>query len=210
MNDYVIRNPQEEDAAQIERLDVILNLLFLYHGDLDKRNMFCAVNGDGELVAVAYLMEHDTFHAVRQEGDFVRYLTFEITFAENKEDERIKDALTTALLGRAREIKAQYPDKRIVLANYIDTDNLQELSYYLARGFTIFDTIVVLEKETGSCLTKREPVSLRTGRQMAPDSMLLVLKPPSSAPCRACDTAPGGPSAHHASRSRRCLCSRHT
>ncbi|OKP75867.1 hypothetical protein A3842_18975 [Paenibacillus sp. P3E] len=147
MNDFVIRNPQEEDAAQIESLDFVLNMLFLYHGDLDKQNMFCAVNGAGEIVAVAHLMEHDTFHAVRQADDsnFVRYLTFDIIFADNREDERVKDALTTALIRRSRDIKAQYPDKRIVMANYFDTDNLKELSYYLARGFTIFDTIVVFK-----------------------------------------------------------------
>ncbi|OKP88172.1 hypothetical protein A3844_08755 [Paenibacillus helianthi] len=147
MNDFVIRNPQEEDAAQIESLDFVLNMLFLYHGDLDKQNMFCAVNGAGEIVAVAHLMEHDTFHAVRQADDsnFVRYLTFDIIFADNREDERVKDALTTALIRRSRDIKAQYPDKRIVMANYFDTDNLKELCYYLARGFTIFDTIVVFK-----------------------------------------------------------------
>ncbi|OKP92736.1 GNAT family N-acetyltransferase [Paenibacillus sp. P32E] len=147
MNDFVIRNPQEEDAAQIESLDFVLNMLFLYHGDLAKQNMFCAVNGAGEIVAVAHLMEHDTFHAVRQAEDsnFVRYLTFDIIFADNREDERVKDALTAALIGRSRDIKAEYPDKRIVMANYFDTDNLKELSYYLARGFTIFDTIVVFK-----------------------------------------------------------------
>lgn len=147
MNDFVIRNPLEEDAVQIESLDFVLHMLFLYHGDMDKQNMFCAVNGAGEIVAMAHLMEHDTFHAVRQADDssFVRYLTFDIIFADNREDECVKDALTAALIGRSRDIKAQYPNKRIVLANYMDSDHPKELSYYLARGFTIFDTIVVFK-----------------------------------------------------------------
>ncbi|WP_379163097.1 GNAT family N-acetyltransferase [Paenibacillus sp. sgz5001063] len=147
MNDFIIRNLLETDVVQIERLDCILNLLVRYHGDLDKRNMFCAVNGDEEIVAVAYLMEHDTFHAVRPAEDrsFIRYLTCEINFAQGKEDERLKDALTAALIERSRAIKAQYPDKRIVIAQYIDADNMNELSYYLARGFTIFNTIVVFK-----------------------------------------------------------------
>lgn len=122
-------------------------MLYLYHGDFDKRNMFCAVNEEDEIVAVAHLLEHDTFHAVLPEEDrnFIRYLTYEITFAENGEDGRIKDALTDALIRRSTEIKAQYPDKRIVLAQYVDTDNLKELSYWFARGFTIFNTIVVFK-----------------------------------------------------------------
>lgn len=147
MIDFEIRKPQVEDAEQIGSLDFVLNMIYLYHGDLDKRNMFCAVNGEGGLIAVAHLMEHETFHAAGHEEDknFIRYLTYQILFANGAEDERIMDALVDALISRSREIKAEYPDKRIVLAQYLDTDNLKDLSYCLARGFTIRDTIVVFK-----------------------------------------------------------------
>jgi GNAT superfamily N-acetyltransferase len=145
MKDFVIRNPREEDAEQIEGLDFVLKMLYLYHGDLDKRNMFCAVSRDGAVLAAAHLMEHDTFHAVGHDEDpsFKRYLNYEIIFAENAEDEGIKAALIEALIGRAREIKAGYPEKRIIMAQHLDTDDFEELSFCLARGFTICDTIVV-------------------------------------------------------------------
>lgn len=145
MRDFVIRNPKDEDAEQIESMDFVLKMLYLYHGDLDKRNMFCAVSGDGEVLAVAHLMEHDTFHAVGHDEDpnFKRYLNYEIIFAENAEDEGIKAALIEVLIGRVREIKAGYQEKRIIMAQYLDTDDLEELSFCLARGFTICDTIVV-------------------------------------------------------------------
>lgn len=145
MNDFMIRNPKDEDAEQIERLNFVLNMLYLYHGDLEKSNIFCAVNREEEIVAVAYLMEHSTFHAAGHDEDpnFIRYLTYEIMFAENAEDEHIKDALTETLITRSKEIKALNQDKRIVMAQYMDTGNLKELSYCLAHGFTIFDTIVV-------------------------------------------------------------------
>lgn len=147
MKNFVIRNPKEEDAEKIEKLDFVLKMLYLYHGDLDKRNMFCAVSGEGEILAVAHLMPHETLFAARhdEDKDFIHYLTYQISFADNAEEERIKDALTDALIKRSREIKAQNQDKRIVMAQYIDADNLQELSYYLARGFTIYDTIVVFK-----------------------------------------------------------------
>ncbi|MBY3622852.1 hypothetical protein HGO21_25440 [Acinetobacter sp. CUI P1] len=110
MRDFVIRNPKDEDAEQIESMDFVLKMLYLYHGDLDKRNMFCAVSGDGEVLAVAHLMEHDTFHAVGHDENqnFKRYVNYEIIFAENAEDEGIKAALIEALIGRVREIKAGY------------------------------------------------------------------------------------------------------
>ncbi|WP_438496402.1 GNAT family N-acetyltransferase [Paenibacillus sp. IHBB 3054] len=147
MKDFVIRNPKEEDAEQIGSLDFVLNMTYLYHGDLDKRNMFCAVNGEDKIIAVAHLMEHETFHAAGhdEDKDFIRYLKFQILFADGVEDEQIKDALTDALIRRSREIKAEHPDKRIVLAEYLDAENLKDLSYYLARGFTIRDTIIVFK-----------------------------------------------------------------
>lgn len=147
MKSFVIRSPKDEDAESIGKLDFVLQMRYLYHADLDKKNMFCAVNEEDEILAIAHLMPHDTFYAVGhdEEKDFIRYLTYEITFAENVEDEEIKDALIDALISRSREIKAQHQDKRIVMAQYVDTDNLKELSYYLARGFTIYDTIVVFK-----------------------------------------------------------------
>ncbi|WP_058303013.1 GNAT family N-acetyltransferase [Gorillibacterium timonense] len=147
MGKFVIRNPKEDEAEKIEKLGFVLKMLYLYHGDLERESMFFAVNSEDELLAVAHLMPHDTFDAVGhdEEKGFIRYLTYEINFADEVEDEEIKDALTEALIARAREIKALNPDKRIVMAQYVDTDNLSELSYYLKRGFTVHDTIVVFK-----------------------------------------------------------------
>jgi GNAT superfamily N-acetyltransferase len=147
MKEFVIRNPIREDGEQLGELDFVLKLLYLYHGGLDLKNMFCAVNPQGELLAAAHLMEHDTFHAVGHddEPDFIRYLTFEMAFAGGVEDAAVKDALKEALIGRAKEIKIQYPEKRIVMAQYMDTDGHKELGYWLANGFTVYDTIVVFK-----------------------------------------------------------------
>lgn len=147
MKEFTIRNPKDGDAEKLERLDFVLKMLYLHHGDFDKRNMFCAVNKDDELLAVAHLMKHDTFDAAGhdEEPDFIRYLTYEITFADESANEAIKDALTDALISRSREIKAENPEKRIVLAQYMDTDSLDELSYFLTRGFTVHGTIAVFK-----------------------------------------------------------------
>lgn len=156
MKECIIRTPEAEDAGQIRELGFVLEMLFLYHGDFDRKNMFCAVNGEGEILAVAHLMPHDSFFAAGHEGDksFISYLTFEINFAEHAGDEQIRDALIEALLGRTREIRAEYPDKRIVLAQYIDADDLRVLGDYLAQGFTLHDTIVVYKFD----LTQEIPV----------------------------------------------------
>jgi len=81
----------------------------------------------------------------------------EIALAENAEDEAVRAVLTDALIRRSREIKAHHPDKRIVMAQYIDTDRLPELGYFLARGFAIYDTIVVFKYD----LSREIPSSSR-------------------------------------------------
>ena len=159
---FTIRNPREEDANRLAQVNFVLELLYRYHGDFEPANMFCAVDEEGELLAVAHLMPHDTFDAVGHDGDarFIRYLDFEIAFAEGRETEAVKDALTEALIGRAREIKARYPEKRIVMAQYIDTDQTDELSYWLSRGFAVYDTIVVFKYDLEPALPQ---VSLPEG-----------------------------------------------
>ncbi|MNI62317.1 ribosomal-protein-alanine N-acetyltransferase [compost metagenome] len=49
------------------------------------------------------------------------------------------------MIARSKEIKAQHPEKRIMVNVYADTDQLQEQSYYLRRGFTVFNTIAVFK-----------------------------------------------------------------
>ncbi|MEO3946263.1 GNAT family N-acetyltransferase [Gorillibacterium sp. CAU 1737] len=148
LKNVLLRNPKEEDVDQVGELDFVLKLHMLYHGDFDRQNMVCAFSEKEELLAVASLTEHDTFHAVGHEGDpaFVRHLMVEITLAEQvKDDNELKSALVDQMIQRAREIKEKYPDKRIVLAQYIDTDDLTELDFFFRRGFTVFDTIAVFK-----------------------------------------------------------------
>ena len=145
--DYSIGNPREEDVEQLGTLDFVMKLHYLYHGDFDVRNLFCAFDGAGQLVAAAHLTKHDTFDAAghEEEADFARYLMFDLAFADEHPDEAIHDALMDALLARSREIKAEHPHKNVVLSQYVDTDNLKDAAYYLKRGFTVWDTIVVFK-----------------------------------------------------------------
>lgn len=144
---YSIRNLREEDAEQLGTLDFVMKLYYLYHGDFDARNLFCAFDGEGQLVAAAHLTKHDTFDAVghEEEAGFPRYLMFDLAFADEHPDQAVRDALMDALLARSREIKAEHPHKHMVLGQYVDTDNFGDAAYYLKRGFTVWDTIAVFK-----------------------------------------------------------------
>lgn len=155
LGDWIIRNVNDGDEETVAAFGFALHMHYLYHGDFEQKNMFLAVK-DNEVLALAHLTYHDTFHATRHDDDpgFIRYLTGEISFACGNEDEAVKDALLDTLIARSREIKAQYPEKRIVLNQYIDTENLGEQGYYLKRGFTVYETIVILKYD----LTRPVPV----------------------------------------------------
>ncbi|CAM4390557.1 GNAT family N-acetyltransferase [Paenibacillus typhae] len=155
LGDWIIRNVDDGDEGTVAAFGFALHMHYLYHGDFEQKNMFLAVK-DNEALALAHLTFHDTFHAAGHDDDpeFIRYLTGEISFGGGEEDEAVKDALLDTLIARAREIKAQYPHKRIVLNQYIDTGDLGEQSYYLKRGFTVYETIVILKYD----LTRPVPV----------------------------------------------------
>lgn len=163
MMTFRIRYPEEQDVEQLGDLDFGLQMYYLYHGDYDAKNMFCAVDGEDRLLGVAHLTKHDTFDAAghEQEPDFVRYLTFDLILAERPAEgaaeeelkqaaqeaaeDAVKNALVEAVIRRAGEIKAEYPHKRIVLARYVDADDLEELDYYLRRSFIVHDTIAIFK-----------------------------------------------------------------
>lgn len=155
LGDWIIRNVNDGDEEKVAGFGFALHMYYLYHGDFEQKNMFLAAK-DNEALAIAHLTYHDTFHAAGHDDDpwFIRYLTGEISFAGGDEDEAVKDALMNTLLARSREIKAQHPEKRIVLNQYVDPDNLAEQSYFLKRGFTVYETIVVLKYD----LTRPVPV----------------------------------------------------
>lgn len=148
-NKFNIRNLREEDVEQLGELDFVMKLHYLYHGDFDARNLFGAYTGEGELIAAAHLTKHDTFDAVGHEEDkaFKRYLLFDLAHADEQLDDAVKDALLDALLARAQEIKAEYPQKHIVLGQYVDIEqeSLEQSAYYLKRGFIIQNSVVILK-----------------------------------------------------------------
>ncbi|WP_151736827.1 GNAT family N-acetyltransferase [Paenibacillus tengchongensis] len=147
MERFIIRNPVEEDFEQIGDFNFVYKLHCLYHGDYDAENMFVAMNETGGLSGIAQLAYHGSFHADGHDTDpdFIRYLNFELDVAPGGMKESIRNALTEALLKRAAELKALHPAKRIAMTQFMDADHVNELGYYLGRGFTVHNSIAVFQ-----------------------------------------------------------------
>ncbi len=143
MNSWEIRTYRSEDIEQIGKLDEALKILVLCHGDFERENMVCAATSDGRIIACGLLMPTEWFTAISMKKDpnFVHYIGFELHFAEGFLQKQVADALIKGLIQRGYEIKAQYPDKKIALARYMDTDDAKQLDFYLGHGFCLFDTV---------------------------------------------------------------------
>lgn len=126
---------------------MVLKLRYLYHKDFDRNNMFCAFDAEGSLLAAAHLIKDDTFDAVGHDDDpaYIRYLIMEMAFGEQGETPELRAALREALLGRWQELRAEYPGRRIVLAQCVDTSKPEEAEDLLRNGFTVYHTIPIFK-----------------------------------------------------------------
>jgi GNAT superfamily N-acetyltransferase len=169
MGSFIIRNYLPEDAEQIGKIDATLKLLVLYHGDFEQKNMFCAVGHDGCLYAAGLIMPSEWCSALSMEKEkkFVHYLNFELHFVDGYRQKEIADALIERLIIRGCEMKAQYPKKRMALAQYMDADQPEQLDYFLGHGFFFYDSVAEfrfdLSKEIPN-YPKPEGIKLKIGK----------------------------------------------
>ncbi len=176
MTSFVTRICCPEDIEQIGKLDETLKSLVLYHGDFQKENMVCAATADGRLLACGLLMPTEWFSAVSMEKspDFVHYINFDLYFAEGFRQKQIADALVERLIQRGYEIKAQYPHKRIAVAQYMDMNDPKRINYYLGHGFCFFDSAVEFRFDLGREIPdfpKPDGITVRRGILCDPVSL---------------------------------------
>lgn len=147
--EYQIRNYLESDAGKIGEFDRILELSYRYNPDFVPENIFCAVNSDGEVLGVGHLELHDTWNLINKDdvsSDF-NYklvlcisLNLEIPYIEN-----LKEDILNKLADRAKEIRRQYPDKKIRVFKWLSSENYDEIDFLLSNGFMAFQNSLVMK-----------------------------------------------------------------
>jgi Acetyltransferases len=151
MKDYIIRNYQTEDAQKIGSFDKIAELAYLYKGDLKADNIFCAVSSENEILGAADLEPHISWTPIDkdcQDPDYIYRLAVNIRINPLYEsDKNLRSSLMDALLKRAREIKKDYPGKKIRVIKYIPSSDNVEMDLFLSKGFVAYRTSLVMKRD---------------------------------------------------------------
>jgi ribosomal protein S18 acetylase RimI-like enzyme len=151
MSDYIIRNYCSDDANKIGSFDKIAELAYLYKGDLQNANIFCAVNPENEILGAADLEPHISWTPIDkdfQEPEYIYRLVVNIRInPAHTVDKNLRSCLMDALLTRAKEIKKDYPGKKIRVIRYISTDDNEEMDFYISKGFVAYRTSLLMKRD---------------------------------------------------------------
>jgi GNAT superfamily N-acetyltransferase len=151
IHSYMIRNYQDKDADQIAAIDVMAMLAYRYNGDYIPDNIFCAVNEEGEILGFGHIVPDATWFVIEDDSrpaDFVHKLNVDITLNEDlNPPEKLRNELWTFIVNRAIEYRGRYPEKRVRVSHTISTDDLEEMDFYLSKGFDTRRTHLVMKRD---------------------------------------------------------------
>jgi GNAT superfamily N-acetyltransferase len=151
MNDFIIRNYCSDDANKIGSFDKIAELAYLYKGDFKAANIFCAVNSENEILGAADLEPHISWTPIDkecQDPDYIYRLAVNIRInPAHTADKNLRSCLMDALLARAREMKKDYPGKKIRVIRYICSDNNEEMDFCISKGFVAYRTSLGIKRD---------------------------------------------------------------
>lgn len=154
---YIIRNYQDQDADQIASFDVISMLAYRYNGDYIPENIFCAVSFEGDILASAHLAPDQSWGLIEEDDKPIGFefkLLMDIVINESiTVPQDAVDDLLNAVISRARTIRNRYPDKKVTLRHTIASDDIEEMDFYLAKGFITKQNHLVMKRD----LTKHIP-----------------------------------------------------
>lgn len=119
MVNYHIRNYVHEDAAQIGTFAKLLELSYRYNGDFQPSNIFCAVDEAGRIGGVGHLEPSESFAWIasnERSADYCYRLNIHIELDDHLGvPDEVENQLLDRIVGRAREIKTEYPNKKLGL-----------------------------------------------------------------------------------------------
>jgi ribosomal protein S18 acetylase RimI-like enzyme len=151
LNTYKIRNYLENDADEIGSFDFMAMLAYRYNGDYQHENIFCAVDLEGHILGVGHLVPDQTWFLHEKHDkpvDFVYKLNLDLTINHNRRgSERVLDDLLTSLVNRAKQLRAEYPTKKISISHTIAADDLEEIDFYLSKGFVTLRNHLIMKRD---------------------------------------------------------------
>lgn len=148
---YTIRNYIDTDADKIAEFDFLSMLAYRYNRDYEASNIFCAVDANENIVGIGHLEPDQTWFLIDKNtkpSHFVYKLNLSISLNGKFHCPiEIKDELFSTLLNRAKEIRNQYPDKNVTISHTIPSDEIDEIDYFLAKGFYVIRNHLIMKRD---------------------------------------------------------------
>lgn len=148
---YLIRNYKDDDADKIAKFDFLSMLAYRYNKDYVPANIFCAVDSEDNIYGVGHLEFDRTLIANdknNKPSNFVYILNLDISLNPNFEYPiELQDELLTSLLQRAWEVRSQYLDKQVRVSLTIPSDELEEIDYFLSKGFVVQRNHLIMKRD---------------------------------------------------------------
>lgn len=138
LRDYCIN-----DLNYIERINSFCAVSINYNGDIKPENILCAVDENDEVVGVGYLkFDLNKQTEEKHEIEFSTYLdeTYE-------DDVEIEGLLIDGLIKKFHSIKRMMPEKKLCLRVCCETREIEDMQFFLERGFSLNSVIPVLKYE---------------------------------------------------------------
>ncbi|WP_208559240.1 GNAT family N-acetyltransferase [Marinilactibacillus kalidii] len=151
---YTVRNYSDKDADKIAEFNFLSMLAYRYNADYTPENIFCAVDSDDHLYGVGHLAPDETWLVIEENNKpacFVYKLALDISLNPHfNYTVEVQDALFSSLLKRANELKSHYSDKNICVTITIPSDELEEIDYFLSKGFSVQRNHLIMKRDLTS------------------------------------------------------------
>lgn len=148
---YTIRNFKDSDADKIAEFDILAMLRYRFNKDYEPVNIFCAIGEKDEILGVGHLVPDQTWFLIEtgnKPEEYVYKLSMDITIHPDcVATNEIKGELYQVLLERAKELRANFPNKRVKVSCTVDSDELEEMDFILSKGFLVERNHLIMKRD---------------------------------------------------------------
>lgn len=137
----VLRKYCNDNFETIKKMNSFFAITIKYHGDIDKKDVICVVDKDEKLIGAGYLKYDKKFN---RKGKYsIEFST--LLDEEHQGNVEIDGMLMDGLIKRYNEIKNDNPQKELCLRICCETNEINDMQFFLDKGFSLNSVIPVLK-----------------------------------------------------------------
>ena len=137
----LLRKFSVTDLEAIKKIDSFYATQIKYHKDIKEENILTVINDSNELIGIAFLKLDRNYPAKGKQ-----LFNFSILLKESLPDDiEVKGMLIDGLIKRLYESKETIPEKKLCLRICCETDQIEDMQFFLEKGFALNSVVPVLK-----------------------------------------------------------------